>query len=153
MFAPRTSLEKRRRPSLLQLGGRSLSIELLPNQAIHRSTFLGAGAGMHSPSMEMELPLPPTGSEAFEPCSACAVLMPSVGSGSGCGSGSGIGVRIGGAHQAFERSGSMPAYKRHAVILPTRHAGPMCQMPLMETPMGRVGEGALTEWELSLIHI
>jgi len=50
---------------------------------------------------------------------------------------------------SITRRESMPQYKRHAVILPIRHSGMMCQIPSgpLAFPVGEVGEGALLDWE------
>ncbi|KAF4553378.1 Hypothetical protein D9617_7g031050 [Elsinoe fawcettii] len=123
-----------RKGSLDRPSARNLAIELLPNQAIFRETFIGASIpSLSSPSrtpVNENGPASPTDScvPTASGCSACAALTSS----------------------PVLRKSSEPTYKRHAVILPTRHHGPYCRMPpptrgLPALPS--IGEDCLMEWE------
>ncbi|GAB7340004.1 hypothetical protein MBLNU457_6512t1 [Dothideomycetes sp. NU457] len=91
---------KSRRPSSPSSPARNLSISLLPNQTIHRSTFLGSSIpSLSSPTTEQT------------PCEACAALH-----------------NTGEARRASLPSNTN-TYKRHAVILPIRHQGRLCSLP------------------------
>ncbi|KAG8624272.1 hypothetical protein KVT40_007339 [Elsinoe batatas] len=117
------------------IGARKLSIELLPNQSIFRETFIGhAIPTLSSPTRSPVSEIPPSPTDSLSPshptCTACAALTSS----------------------PILRHPSCPSasYKRHAVILPTRHHGAHCRMPspTRNLPaLPSIGEDCLMEWE------
>ncbi|PNS19448.1 hypothetical protein CAC42_7292 [Sphaceloma murrayae] len=115
-------------------GARKMSIELLPNQSIFRETFIGASvprlsSPLQTPTDEYAPVSPSRHIPTMPGCTACNALSTS----------------------PVLRKGSTPSYKRHAVILPTRHHGPFCRMPSLApraTPgLPSIGEDCLMEWE------
>ncbi|PSK35007.1 hypothetical protein B9Z65_1590 [Elsinoe australis] len=116
------------------LGARKLSIELLPNQSIFRETFIGASiprlsSPPRTPSDEDSPSSPTSTVPTAAGCTACNALSTS----------------------PVLRKGSVPSYKRHAVILPTQHHGPFCRMPSPPrhamSVLPSIGEDCLMEWE------
>ncbi|GAM87275.1 hypothetical protein ANO11243_052970 [Dothideomycetidae sp. 11243] len=111
---------------------RGLTIELIPNQAICRETFIGHSrmpiSPMYTP-VDEEPPRPRTPTNNLS-CAACNALT---------------------ASPIGRRTATTPAYKRYAVIMPVRHAGPFCRMPPPPTghlpALPSIGEDCLVEWE------